>query len=92
MNQKTVYQYDLAGNFVGPTMADESPMEPGVWIMPARTVEAVPPSGFAADLWPRWDGSAWHLSTKPQADNDNDPVAKLRDFLAANPDVAAILK
>jgi hypothetical protein len=32
------------------------------------------------------------LTSKPSlAANDNDPVAKLQAFLAANPDVAAIL-
>jgi hypothetical protein len=92
MTQKTVYQIDLAGCLVGETMADESPLEPGVWMIPARCVE-VAPTGPAPEgkCW-RWIGIEWTLTAKPQQSaNDNDPVAKLRDFLAANPDVAAII-
>lgn len=94
MNTKTVFQTDRAGLLVGETQADESPLEPGVFLMPAGTVEKAPPKKWADDKWPRWNGAKWELVTKPQpqAANDNDPVAKLQAFLAANPDVAAILK
>ena len=92
MTQKIVYQYDSAGCYVGPTMADASPLEDGVWHMPARTTAVAPPADHPADRWPRWNGAAWELTSKPSlAANDNDPVAKLQAFLAANPDVAAIL-
>ena len=43
MNTKTVYQYDLAGMYVGQTDADESPLEPGVFLIPARCAEVSPP-------------------------------------------------
>lgn len=92
--RKTAYQFDYAGLFIGFTEADESPLEPGVYLLPARCT-LTPPPDAAEDTWPRWNGSAWQLVTRPQPDapaNDNDPVAKLRDFLAANPDVAALLQ
>lgn len=91
MTQKIVFQCDRNGYFIGETMADESPLEVGVWIMPGRTTEAAPPESWSDDKWPRWDGVAWVLVSKPVPANDNDPVAKLRAFLDANPDVAAIL-
>lgn len=93
MKTKTVYQYDLAGMYVGPTDADESPLEPGVWLIPARCVQMEPPA-VTGDQWPRWNGAAWQIITlkRPEAAEDADPVAKLRNFLNSNPDVAALLQ
>lgn len=92
MITKPVYQYDLAGLFVGQTYADESPLEPGVFHIPARCVDVAPPEP-SGDQWPRWNGAKWELVTAAPA-NDNQPaspVDKLRVFLNANPDVAALI-
>jgi hypothetical protein len=89
---KIVYQIDRAGVYLGETVADESPLEPGVWLMPAGTIDAAPPANWPADKWPRWNGVEYVLgNAKPLPAVVNDPVAKLQAFLAANPDVAAIL-
>lgn len=54
---KTVCQLDTSGYFIGLTVADESPKEPGVYLMPARTVDAAPPvDGFRRA---KWGGSGW---------------------------------
>ena len=92
MSTKPVFQYDLAGMYVGQTEADESPLEPGVFLIPARCVEVAPPE-FTGDQWPRWNGAKWELITvSPANDNQPDsPVDKLRSFLNANPDVAALI-
>lgn len=53
-----VIQLDEKGYFVGTTVAEESPLEPGVYLMPANTVDAdVPsiPDGSVA----KWSGSGW---------------------------------
>lgn len=78
----------------GATDADESPLEPGVYLIPAGCVATEPPTTWGEDKWPRWNGQAWDLVVRPTyaAPNDNDPVAKLRAFLASNPDVDAVLK
>lgn len=92
MNTKKVFQYDVAGMFVGITEADESPLEPGVFLIPAQCVTIEPPE-FSGDQWPRWNGAKWELITVSPA-NDNQPaspVDKLREFLNANPDVAALI-
>lgn len=92
MTTKIVYQYDIAGMFTGETEADESPLEPGVFLIPARCVEVAPPA-YSGDQWPRWNGASWQLVAVTAA-NDNeqpDPVEKLRSFLNANPDVAALI-
>lgn len=91
MTQKTVYQTDRAGHYVGETMADESPLEPGVYLMPSGTVAKAPPETWPDDKWPRWIGKRWELIQKPTSANTEDPVAKLAAFLAANPDVAELI-
>jgi len=61
---KQVIQLDAAGYFVGATIADESPLEPGVFLLPAGTVDAdapVIPEGKKA----KWDG-AWVFEDIPQ--------------------------
>lgn len=85
---RTVYQVDGAGLYAGVTQADASPLEPGVWHMPAGCVLATPPLGWPTEFWPRWSGSDWELVPRPLIP---DAQAKLAAFLAANPDVQALL-
>jgi len=92
VTSKTAYQFDRSGLLLGKTEADESPMEPGVWLIPAGCTLVPPPQEIPEGKVPHWNGTAWALVTKPAPANDNDPVAKLQAFLAANPDVSAILK
>jgi len=93
MSTKPAYQYDHAGLLQGITEADESPLEPGVYLLPARCT-LTPPPNATEDTWPRWNGHAWQLVTRPApaTPTESDPVAKLRDFLNQNPDVAALLQ
>lgn len=92
MNLKTAYQADTAGLYVGTTHADESPMEPGVFLLPARATFTAPPESWPDDKWPRWDGTQWVLVTRPKVGSTPiDPLAKLKEFLAGNPDVAKLI-
>lgn len=91
LTMKTVYQTDSAGHFVCEVQADESPLERGVFLIPAGCVEEAPPADVPAGQWPRWNGTAWDLVAMPSAAVKIDAVAKLRAFLAANPDVAAVI-
>ena len=64
MSTKPVCQLDAEGYFVGLTDADESPLEPGVWLIPAGAVDAPVPvvsSGFRA----RWNGGQFVLEVIP---------------------------
>ena len=87
MNITTAYQYDSMGFFI----ADESPREPGIFLLPSRCTLQPPPADVPDDQWPRWNGATWVLVNKPERKEAPDPVAKLKEFIAANPDVAALL-
>jgi hypothetical protein len=58
MKTKTVCQLDRNGFFTGLTTADESPLEPGVFLLPAGAVDAPEPEhkdGFSS----KWNGSGF---------------------------------
>ena len=91
MSEKTVYQYNFSGLYVGTTIADESPLEPGIYLIPANCTETTPPEQWSDDQWPRWTGMQWELISKPQVQQPLSPEQKLADFLNSNPDVAALI-
>jgi hypothetical protein len=69
---KTVFQTDPQGYFVGLTVADESPLEPGVFLIPAGAVEIEPPSipeGYRA----RWTSGTWELEKIPEPEPAPEP-------------------
>ena len=57
---KTVYQTSGLGVYVGTAKADESPMEPGVFLIPGGCVEIEPPEA-PANKAAYWNGKAWQL-------------------------------
>lgn len=61
----------------------------GIYGNPQPDMDAHPHQGEVEDDDPRY--LAYLESTKPVPIEDMDPVDKLKAFLAANPDVAAIL-
>lgn len=60
MKTKTVYQTDHLGIYVAPTVADSSPLEPNVWMIPAGCVELPPPAAGTNQVQ-FWDGAKWQL-------------------------------
>jgi hypothetical protein len=62
MSQKTVYQYDANGWYVGETLADADPVVIGSWLIPAGCVDVKPPL-FTAGKIPKWVGYKWKLIT-----------------------------
>ncbi|MFJ4496655.1 DUF4376 domain-containing protein [Pseudomonas atacamensis] len=60
MSEKLVYQTDHLGIFIGAVTADESPLEPGVYLIPGGCVEVEPPAiPEHKAAW--WSGQAWQL-------------------------------
>ncbi len=55
---RIVSQLDHHGYFLGPTEADPSPLEPGVYLLPGGAVDAPPPNA-PANHRARWVDGAW---------------------------------
>jgi len=54
----TAYVYDEDGYYIGPTPVQESPLEPGLWLIPgACTMTPLPELVDGEQA--RWDGEAW---------------------------------
>ncbi len=66
MKTKNVLQLDEQGYFLHITVADESPLEPGVFLFPRGTIDAQAPvisEGFRY----KWNGSSFDAEAIPQA-------------------------
>lgn len=66
MRTKQVWQTDSDGYLIGQSMADESPLEPGVYLIPAGGVEGDPPGACAKGKVWRWAGGAWVQAKAPK--------------------------
>ncbi len=60
MATKTVYQLGADGAYAGPAIAYESPLEPGIFHLPAGCVDLAPPAQEAGKA-AVWTGDAWSL-------------------------------
>lgn len=69
---KKVCQLDENGYFVGITVADESPLEEGIYLLPYGTVDVSEPEikdGFLT----KWDGSTFIYEVIPKPIPEPDP-------------------
>ena len=67
-----IYHYNSDGFLVGTSEADESPLEPGVFLIPAMATETVPPN-VAEGMRVRFDGGAWVVESIPEPEPAPDP-------------------
>lgn len=70
---KTVYRYDENGYYLGTDRAFESPLEQGVFHIPAYCTEAEPPAekdGFKR----KWNNSAWEYEEIPKEPEPPEPT------------------
>lgn len=76
MKTKTVFQTDHSGVFVGATLADESPLEPGVFHIPGGCVEVKPPKHSSLEL-ARWIDGSWVIEQIPTTPEEEErPVTR----------------
>jgi hypothetical protein len=68
---KQVIQLDAEGYFVGLTTADESPLEPGVFLIPAGAIDAPAPT-IPEGQRAKWNG-AWVFEDIPQPEPEPEP-------------------
>ena len=70
---KQVIQLDADGYFCGFAIADESPLEPGVLLIPGGCVEATTPTVLEGQR-AKWEG-AWVFEDIPQPTSVQEPEA-----------------
>jgi hypothetical protein len=71
MDMKQVIQLDADGYFVGPVIADASPLEPGVYLIPAGAVDAPMPT-IPEGKRAKWNGQ-WVFEDIPQPEPEPEP-------------------
>lgn len=77
-----IYHYHpLTFEYVGTGYADESPLEPGVYLVPANTTQATPPPSVAGSIR-RFVGGAWVTEPAVSAPLDPEYVPSLAEFAA----------
>lgn len=95
-----LYNYDAYNSeFLGVSEARESPLEPGVYLVPAYATTIEPPTIVEGKVGLFIDG-AWVIQDMPPPPveevipevEDATPLERLRRFLITNPDVAALLE
>lgn len=69
---KTVSQLNAQGYFTGPVIADESPLEPGVYLIPGGAIDVTPPNVPQGKVALR-QGSSWVFVT-PQEPETPPPI------------------
>ena len=75
-----VYQTDTQGYFVGVTTADQDPMNPTEWLIPAGCVTEAPtdaPEGSRV----KWTGSAWVMEAIPVEPDLEEPEPIAQDVI-----------
>lgn len=71
---KQVCQLDAAGYFTNVTIADESPLEPGVYLIPGGCID-VPPPNVPEGRRAKWVDSWVFEDTPPPPEPTPEPVA-----------------
>lgn len=73
MSEKIVSQLDDAGYFLHATVADESPLEPGVYLLPFGAVDLAPPV-VPAGQRAKYSGGKFVMENIPQPEPEPEPA------------------
>jgi len=60
------------GIYLGQGVADESPLEPGVWLIPAHATELEPPQPSKGKQI-AWSGDSWDVQPIPEPETEPEP-------------------
>ncbi|MDW9473478.1 hypothetical protein CN100_01190 [Sinorhizobium meliloti] len=76
----TVYNYNPSTfEYTGSSEADESPLEPGVYLIPAYATEIAPPEFIPGHIF-KWAGSAWVAEAIPSQPSIHMPALSARQI------------
>ena len=68
-----IYHYNPdTGIYVGEGVADESPLEPGVWMIPANSVTTAPPDA-GENQFIVFNNGNWEVNTVPEPEPESEP-------------------
>ena len=81
-----IYNYDKNGVYVGESLADQSPLEPGVFLIPALATVIAPPKATKEKIVV-FNGDDWELQNPPVI-----PIADNSEFEAQQAQKQAILE
>lgn len=76
---KRVSQLDENGYFVGVAVADESPMEPGIFHLPAGAVDIAPPAIEDGKRY-KPNGKGWTAEEIPKPEPEPEPPAPVLTY------------
>lgn len=71
-----VYNYNHEGMYTGMSEADESPLEPGIPMVPAHST-LLPPPERTPMTWPKFDAGGWMLVPIEEKDTIKLPLASM---------------
>ncbi len=74
-----VYQmHFVSGDYIGEYMCDESPLEPGVYLIPAHCTKVAPPEFDKETQVCKWSGTieegSWNILTIEEAIEKSEPL------------------
>lgn len=81
-----IYNYHPeSGNYIGTGKADESPLEPGVFLVPAFATDIEPPKYNAETQYIVFVGEAWEVKDipSPEPEPEPEPLTKAQKVAAA---------
>lgn len=91
MKTRSVWQCDADGYLIGRATADESPLEPNLYLIPAGAVDVKPPHPLPDGRQWRWDGRAWAAVPARPPVRVLSPEERLAAFLRDNPDIKQMI-
>jgi hypothetical protein len=69
---KIFHYHPKTGEYLGEGLADESPLEPGVWLIPAQAVDVEPPQAGNGERVV-WAGDGWQVEPIPAPEPEPEP-------------------